>query len=207
MASLSADNLACVKRDRVLFEGLSLRLQPGQILQIAGVNGAGKTSLLRILAGLSMPESGRVCWNDSPIDDDPCGFHQSLIYIGHKPGVNRLCSAQQNLEQWCRIHEVAHEQHILPVIDRLGLVGLEDLPAGQLSAGQQRRIALARLWLKSAPLWVLDEPFTALDRNAIALVERRMQQHLEHGGMIAVTSHQPLSLSHSLERLELEYQL
>ncbi|MBN7826327.1 cytochrome c biogenesis heme-transporting ATPase CcmA [Bowmanella dokdonensis] len=207
MSQLCVNNLACIKRDRLLFDAVCFSLQAGDILHLQGPNGAGKTSLLRILVGLSEPQSGSVQWHGAPISQDRAAYHRQLIYFGHKPGVNLALSARENLRYWCDLQGVAQPLDIYSLLDSLGLVGLEDLPASQLSAGQQRRIGLARLWLKSARLWVLDEPFTALDRHAVTLLKQRMQMHLGEGGMIVLTSHQSLEWAGQLKTLHLEYRI
>jgi heme exporter protein A len=207
LSCLSVNNLCCIKRDRVLFERLDFRLQEQQALHIQGPNGAGKTSLLRILVGLAEPDSGEVLWQQQKISGSSREFSTELVYCGHKYAVNHSLSAAENLSYWCRMQNLDTHKDIFGVLDELGLVGLEHLPAGQLSAGQQRRIALARLWLKPAKLWVLDEPFTALDTTAIELLSRKMERHLAHQGMIVLTSHQALELAHPVRTLQLEYRL
>ncbi|ALS99041.1 hypothetical protein AT746_12720 [Lacimicrobium alkaliphilum] len=207
MSCLSVNNLCCIKRDRVLFERLNFRLQEQQALHVQGPNGAGKTSLLRILVGLAQADSGEVLWQQQKISESTRDFSSQLVYCGHKYAVNHSLSAAENLSFWCRMQNLGTHKDIFAVLDELGLVGLEHLPAGQLSAGQQRRIGLARLWLKPAKLWVLDEPFTALDTSAIELLSRKMEQHLAYHGMIVLTSHQSLELNHPVRSLQLEYRL
>lgn len=206
MSGLRISGLTCVKRDRVLFEALNFQLMPGELLYLRGPNGAGKTSLLRIITGLSEPESGEVCYEGSPIASS-CSFLSALIYLGHKAGLNGALSAMDNLKFWLAQHGVkVAPERIYAALETLGLVGLEDIPVRMLSAGQQRRVALSRLWLKPAKIWVLDEPFTALDIVGIAWLERQFKQHVDNGGMIITTSHQPLSENagkHST--LDLEY--
>lgn len=209
MAGLAANNLTCIKRDRVLFTELSFTLVPGQLIYLRGPNGAGKTSLLRILTGLSAPESGDLTLNDEPLERVRDRFNQQLIYIGHKAGVNGVLTAMENLRFWCAQHGapfLANEAY--RVLELLGLVGLEDVPVRLLSAGQQRRVALSRLWLKKATYWILDEPFTALDTDGIELLEMQMCQHVAGGGAIITTSHQPLSRkAGAVDELLLEYRL
>lgn len=207
LSCLSVNNLCCIKRDRVLFERLSFRVQGQQALHVQGPNGAGKTSLLRILVGLAQPDSGEVLWQQQKVCDGVREFSSELVYCGHKYAVNHSLSAAENLSYWCRMQNLSTSENVYAVLDELGLVGLENLPAGQLSAGQQRRIALARLWLKPARLWVLDEPFTALDSSAIELLSRKMEHHLQQQGMIVLTSHQALTLDHPVRTLQLEYRL
>lgn len=202
---LDANNITCCKSDRVLFQHLDLSLDVGDILHLQGPNGAGKTSLLRILVGLSQPQDGQVTFDGLPItqSDD---FARQLIYIGHKPALNPALTAIENLTHWARMHGVNVQQDIWQVLSNLGLAGLEDIPVSQLSAGQQRRVALARLWIKPAKLWVLDEPFTALDVSAIKLLQHKMQQHAEQGGAVILTSHQAVDMNYSIRVHVMEYQ-
>jgi heme exporter protein A len=206
---LKACELTCVKRDRVLFENVSLAVNAGELLYVRGPNGAGKTSLLRILTGLSTPESGTILFNGQDIADSSFSYLSTLLYLGHKSGTNGSLSALDNLTFWLAQHQVkCEESQLLEVLTRIGLVGLEDVPVRFLSAGQQRRVALARLWLKPADVWILDEPFTALDVKGIALLEGRMKSHVERGGVVITTSHQPLSEAageHSVFDLEYRF--
>lgn len=209
MAGLAADNLTCIKRDRVLFTDLSFCLSPGQLIYLRGPNGAGKTSLLRILTGLSAPESGQLMLNEEALDKVRDRFNQQLIYVGHKAGINGALTAMENLRFWCAQHSTDFiAQQAYDVLARLGLVGLEDVPVRMLSAGQQRRVALSRLWLKQATYWILDEPFTALDTDGIELLETHMREHVANQGAIITTSHQPLSKQAGpFTELVLEYRL
>jgi heme exporter protein A len=206
---LKACELTCVKRDRVLFENVSLAVSAGELLYVRGPNGAGKTSLLRILTGLSTPESGTVLFNGEDIADSSFSYLSTLLYLGHKSGTNGSLSALDNLTFWLAQHQVkCEESQLFDALMRVGLVGLEDVPVRFLSAGQQRRVALARLWLKPADVWILDEPFTALDVKGIALLEGRMKSHVERGGVVITTSHQPLSEAagpHSVFDLEYRF--
>lgn len=207
LSLLSVNNLSCIKRDRILFDELGFVLQPGELLHVQGPNGAGKTSLLRLLVGLSQPQSGEICWQGENIRQIPSQYQRQLCYFGHKLGVNLALSALDNLHFWCQMQGIKADADLYPLLETLGLVGLEELPAGQLSAGQQRRIALARFWLKSCPLWVLDEPFTALDRQAVQMLKSRMQAHLQGQGIIVMTSHQSLDFPTPVRELHLEYRL
>ncbi|MBT1062685.1 cytochrome c biogenesis heme-transporting ATPase CcmA [Bowmanella sp. Y26] len=207
MSLLSVNKLSCVKRDRILFEELGFSMQAGELLHVQGPNGAGKTSLLRLLVGLSLPDSGSIQWRGEDIRRTPGQYQSELCYFGHKLGVNLALNAIDNLRFWCRMQGLPANQDLYPLLETLGLVGLEELPAGQLSAGQQRRIALARFWLKSCPLWVLDEPFTALDKQAVALLKSRLAEHLQSQGLIIMTSHQSLDFPLPVRELHLEYRL
>jgi heme exporter protein A len=191
----------------LLFEKVNMSVAAGELLYIKGPNGAGKTSLLRILVGLSEPASGAVCFAGMALSQVRENFNRQLVYFGHKAGLNQSLSALENLHFWCQQHRVANNPvQLHALLDTLGLVGLEEIAVGNLSAGQQRRVALARLWLKTqATLWVLDEPFTALDVQGISLLKQRISEHLQHKGAIIMTSHQTLDLACVTHELELEY--
>ena len=189
-----------------MFEGLSFELHQGQIVQLEGQNGAGKTSLLRILAGFVRAESGKVLWQGQDIAKDNLQFASDTLYIGHKTGVNGQLTAVENLAFWLETHGLETQQDLHDVLAQLGLVGLEDVPVRLLSAGQQRRVALARLWLNKATLWMLDEPFTAVDKKGVVLLQQQFKKHLAQGGAIILTSHQDLTEHFpELSRLVLEY--
>lgn len=202
---LSAAELSCVKQDRVLFEQLSLQLKPGELLQIKGKNGAGKSSLLRILAGLARPDEGELCYLGKPLAHFSADYAANLCFIGHQSGIHEQLTALENLQFW----RAAADLNItddLALLASLGLAGLEDIPCKMLSAGQQRRVSLARLWTTPAQLWILDEPFTALDQSAIANLQQHFIQHLSRGGAIILTTHQALTLQyHALTALEIHY--
>lgn len=186
---LHANQLTCVYEERVLFESLSFTVEPGEVVQIAGENGSGKTSLLRLLTGLTQPESGYVCWQGERLSRVRDTFHQQMLWIGHKPGVKASLTADENLRLFYpRSTLEAREAALLAI----GLAGFEDLPLYQLSAGQQRRSALARLWLSDAALWILDEPLAALDVAAIETLTHRLEKYVQRGGSVILTTHQPL---------------
>lgn len=207
MPLLTAQDLMSIKRDRVLFEALDFTLQENQIIHLKGPNGAGKTSLMRILAGLSSPTEGQVFIKGVPVSEDESHFHKRSLYVGHKSGLSTNMSGIENTWFWCNQHGVdVTQSEIMSKLGMIGLSGLEDLPVAHLSAGQQRRVALLRLWLKTeAKLWFLDEPFTALDVQGIALIEKKMHEHVEAGGSVVVTSHQPLNEHAMKTEFELEY--
>lgn len=189
-----------------MFEDLSFELHQGQIVQLEGQNGAGKTSLLRILAGFVRAESGKVLWQGQDIAKDNLQFASDTLYIGHKTGVNGQLTAVENLAFWLETHGLETQQDLHDVLAQLGLVGLEDVPVRLLSAGQQRRVALARLWLNKATLWMLDEPFTAVDKKGVVLLQQQFKKHLAQGGAIILTSHQDLTEHFpELSRLVMEY--
>lgn len=186
---LHAEQLTCIYDDRVLFQALTLRVHHGELLQVSGDNGSGKTSLLRLLCGLARPESGVVNWQGEPLTSVREAFHQQLLWSGHKPGVKAALTADENLRFFFPQTSLQAREEALAA---MGLAGYEDVVLSQLSAGQQRRVALTRLWLTSATLWILDEPFTALDAATVERLTRRLEQHVLAGGSVILTTHQPL---------------
>lgn len=179
-ALLSTHDLSLGRGDRVLVSGLSLTLLPGSVLHLKGRNGAGKTSLLEVLAGLRSPVSGRV--------DRPDG---GLHWLGHKNALNPDLSVIENLRFWCALQGIEGAA-IAQAIDRLGLSRLRHRPARTLSAGQKRRAALARLLAVPRKLWLLDEPLSALDAEGLLRFAEIIDEHLAKNGAALVTSHQPL---------------
>jgi heme exporter protein A len=188
---LKVDALACQRGGRRLFENLSFMVGPGELVHVQGVNGSGKTSLLRILTGLSMPDVGEVRWMELDIRQSRDSYVAQLLYLGHHPAVKDDLSVEENLQVSSRLAGVdPTAADIGNALEATGLKNRAKLPARVLSQGQRRRLALARLWLDRRTLWVLDEPFTALDVHAARLLEQRMEQHLSEGGMVVLTSHQ-----------------
>lgn len=204
---LSLVDISCARGDRILFSGANLDLQPGQALYVTGSNGAGKTSLLRLLSGLATPEHGEVCWNGEPIRRLREEFARHLLFLGHAAALKDELSATENLVISAAIsgRHVSSEQAIT-ALRVFGLKGREDLPTRVLSAGQRRRVNLARLLLPEPPkLWVLDEPFTALDVKAIDQLSRILGRHLISGGMIVYTTHLEVSFpGGEVRRLSIE---
>jgi heme exporter protein A len=209
LAVLSVTNLSVIKRDRLLFENLNFAVEQGELLYVKGQNGAGKTSMLRVLAGLVNADCGEVYFFQQNIQDCRENYNQHLVYFGHKLGINQTLSAVENLQYWCKQHQITiSNDTILDTLAQLNLVGLEDLPVANLSAGQQRRVALARFWFKQdAKLWILDEPFTAIDTQGIDLLSKQITRFLSGGGAVVMTSHQPLRLDYPTDELTLEYRI
>jgi heme exporter protein A len=191
---LEARGLSCVRNERTLFGDLSFSVGSGQVLQVEGPNGSGKTSLLRILCGLSLPESGVVHWDGAPIQDVRSEYGQALAYVGHRHGVKGELTAIENLAFGYALTGGQPALRPSEAMARLGLEGLEDVPCRSLSEGQRRRAGLARLLVGQYHLWILDEPFTALDRAGIAAMETLVREHTARGGMVVLTTHQNLHL-------------
>jgi len=187
-----AVNLSCVRDERPLFSDLSFTIEPGDMVQIEGQNGAGKTSLLRILAGLSSPDSGEVRWKGENTCRQRDLFHQDLLFLGHQPGIKSVLTAYENLAFYQSVDGKVDSEALYQALENVGLLGYEDVTVAQMSAGQQRRVALARLWLTRAPLWILDEPLTAIDKQGVATLIELFEMHAGRGGMVVLTTHQDL---------------
>lgn len=189
---LQAISLSMERGGRQLFANLSFAVSPGEVVQIEGANGAGKTSLLRILAGLAeYGFSGRV------------RRPYSLLYLGHQPGVKALLSPRENLS-WHVSGAGSHsQQEIEAALAAVRLYGYEDVPCNTLSAGQLRRVNLARLYLPAPDLWLLDEPFTAIDRSGVMDLQTRIGQHAEAGGAVILTSHQRITMEQKVRTINL----
>ncbi len=209
-AALGADNtleiveLACVRGDHLVFDGLTFTVPPGGIVQLVGANGSGKTSLLRILSGLASPYSGKVRWRGVDIHQHLHTWHQNISVTGHLAGVSFALTARENLEIALALVGNAPRGGIDDALSAVGLAERIDMPAGRLSAGQRQRLALARLALSSAPVWLLDEPLTALDHDGKRLVEQLLDTHTRRGGLAVLATHQSLDPRHlNLRSVEL----
>jgi heme exporter protein A len=199
---LSADSLFCERDDRVLFENLNFELRQGQVLQIKGSNGSGKTTLLRNLCGLNAGYEGEVCWYGKSIGECQEEFFSSLVYIGHRVGVNKVLTPLENLRWSCSLQQVVSDAELLDALAKVGLRGFEESQCFTLSAGQQQRVSLSKLFLSQAKLWVLDEPFTTLDVAGVKQLEALLKAHADNGGGVLVTTHHNLTVS-DLQVLEL----
>jgi heme exporter protein A len=187
---LEAAGLECERGGRILFRGLSFALHPGELLRVAGANGSGKTSLLRILCGLLTPTAGEVRWNGSPVQSLKEEYSKQLLYLGHAPAVKDDLTAAENLSISCWLAGMRPgEEAVRAALARFGLSG-KDVPVKKLSQGQRRRAALARLCLSESALWLLDEPFAALDAEGVSLLNTFSRDHMARGGAVVLTTHQ-----------------
>lgn len=186
-------DLSCERADRILFENLSLSIEPGQLLEISGPNGSGKSTLLRVVCGLAQAYSGAITWRGKNLRDCWHQFQHDCLFIGHAAGIKRNLTAWENL-RWSSALKGAFSSQLAELaFEQLELQGYEHQPCYTLSAGQQRRVALARLYTVAARLWILDEPFTALDKAGIDKLQQLFQRHLQAGGAILVATHQAIS--------------
>lgn len=193
---LSVSSLECVRGDRCLFKDIGFDLQAGELLHLHGHNGSGKTTLLRTLSGLVMPENGEIRWDGEKITELGEEFTQHVVYIGHKNAIKDDLSGLENLMISSVLdgYPVA-ENFAWDALESIGLRGFEDLPTKVLSQGQKRRVALSRLLVTRAKLWILDEPFVALDKAAVELLEDVIRKHIANGGMVILTTHQDVALT------------
>jgi len=193
---LEARQLECTRGERRLFRDLSFRLGRGQLLRVDGANGSGKTSLLRIMCGLRAPSAGALRWGGRPVAGERQIKSRNLVFIGHLNALKDDLTALENLQVAAALAGMSAESgRMLAGLDRFGVAHCAELPAKVLSQGQRRRVALARLALSpEVPLWILDEPFSALDVGAVAELERLLSAHLASGGMVVLTTHQEVQV-------------
>jgi heme exporter protein A len=196
---LQGSDLSCVRDDRVLFEELCFELNSGQVLLLEGENGSGKTSLLRILCGFREPDAGQVLWCGNAINDSQ--YYDDMAYVGHLDGVKKELTVLENLKVSLALGQ-SGEYSIAQALAKVQLADFDDALVQTLSAGQKRRLSLARLLITHNTLWILDEPFTSLDKQGISLIESLMTEHCNKGGMIILTSHHDIALpSVDLQRI------
>ena len=202
--SLIFDNLGFERDERYLFRNLAFRANTGDLIQVVGPNGSGKTSLLRVVVGLLRAEEGTIVWGEDGAD--PSSLPHSLLYLGHETGVNYALTALENLRWYfglngSKAHSLTNIEEpemtddvLIQALNAVGLLGYADVVCHEMSAGQRRRVALARLFISAAPIWILDEPFTAIDIAGVARLEQQLQAHCARGGIVFFTTHQASSL-------------
>lgn len=199
---LKVNKLTVLRGDRCLFEGLSFRVSSGELLLLEGENGSGKTSLLKALAGILEAESGDIRWNGRDIREIRQAYCESLVWMAHRVGLKSDLTLVENLRfETCLRASSAHR--IDAVLEQLELTRLVRLPLRALSAGQQRRVALARMLISSVPLWLMDEPFTNLDRSGRKLVKKLVAGHVKKGGLCVLAAHEDVKVDVPTQRVEL----
>jgi heme exporter protein A len=203
--TLEVKKLQCIRGDRELFTDLSFQLEASQLMMLEGQNGSGKTTLLRTLCGLYLQEQGEVLWEGVPIKKQDEDYRKQLLYLGHLNGIKAELTALENLRiNSALAGEKPSTDILMEALDTIGLYAFEDFPTSQLSQGQKRRVALARLLISKAKLWILDEPFVALDVDAVELLQSIVAKHVDDGGMVILTTHQEVPLtSGKIKRLSL----
>ena len=202
-AKLSATDLTLIRGERCLFTGVGFALESGQLLLLEGQNGSGKTSLLNAMVGMLEFEMGEIFWGGEPIRVVRQEFFQSLVWMAHRVGFKADLTLVENLRFEASLRPTS-KMGLDSVCERLGLTRLRKLPMRSLSAGQQRRVALARMLLADATLWLMDEPFTNLDRQGRAIVEEIIAEHLSRGGMCVIAAHQDVNVAAPIERVLLQ---
>lgn len=189
--AIKASTLSCIRGENTLFSELELSVNNRDCLHVTGPNGSGKTSLLRIIAGLNTPDSGHVTWNGKNISSNP-SFFQQCGYIAHKDGLKNELTSIENLRYYQQLDNKVNEESLDDALDKMGLLSRADLITQKLSFGQRRRLAFARLLISEFPIWILDEPFTGIDAKGLALIELLCVKHLQKQGLIIMTHHQSL---------------
>ncbi len=192
---LTLKQLQCSRQDNILFTNLSVALTAGTVLLVEGANGSGKTTLLKTLAGLIRDYQGEIFWRQQCIHAKISDYSSERLHIGHTPGIKDGLTVIENIKLSLSLGRAKQHSDIQRTMQSLGVEHLQHKPAKQLSAGQRRRVALTRLELLDAKLWLLDEPFAALDSVAIKTIETLILQHAQHGGIVVLTSHQAVNLT------------
>jgi len=201
-AKLSANDLTLIRGESCLFQGLEFALNPGELLILEGQNGSGKTSLMRAIAGMLSLETGEIFWNGEPVSRQRQEFHGSLVWLAHRTGLKGDLTLVENLRfEGCLRRQAKVDK--AAIYERLAISRLKRLPLRSLSAGQQRRVALARMLMADVPLWLMDEPFTNLDREGRQLVMDLTEEHLAKGGMCVMAAHQDVEINATIRKVRL----
>ncbi len=190
-SGIEGRGLVCVRGERTVFAGVDFAVAPGGALKLTGPNGSGKSSLLRLVAGLLRPAAGMISWDGAAVDDDADAHRARLRFVGHLDAVKPALTVAENLAFWAGLLGGGHEANktVDQALERLGIGNLANVPAQLLSAGQRRRLALARIVAAPAPLWLLDEPTVTLDEESVATVESLIADHRAAGGLVVVATH------------------
>ncbi len=193
---LQGSDLVCIRGDRRLFKGLNFSLEAGGLMQVSGPNGSGKTSLLRMLCGLTAPAQGEIRWCGKAIRSVGEAYYRAITYLGHLSGAKDDLTVIENLRISSALAGVEiDEKNAREALQHIGLGGREMLPVKVLSQGQKKRVALSRLLICNTPLWILDEPLAALDIHAIKLIKELLEGHLRQGGLVVMTTHQEIDIA------------
>lgn len=194
MSKFSVNNLECSRRDNILFQELNFSLEDGGLLQINGVNGSGKSSLLQICVGLIQASEGEIIWNGEDIMESRYQFQAEMTYFGHTNGVKAGLTALENMKVMHALSGSKANIDYSLILEHIGLSGLEDVLLSRMSAGQKRRVGLSRIFMSSSKLWLLDEPFNALDKNGKKIIEQLIVKHCTDGGMVIFATHQTMEI-------------
>ena len=194
MPKFNIKNLECIRRDNILFQSLNFCVEDGGLLQIDGVNGCGKSSLLQMCAGLIQATEGEITWNGENITACRYQFQSDISYFGHSNGVKAALTAQENMNVMHALSGSTLKIDYALILKQIGLAGMEDVLLSRMSAGQKRRIGLTRLFMANSKLWLLDEPFNALDRYGKVILEQLIVKHCSDGGMVIFATHQPMEI-------------
>ncbi len=201
---LTVNKLFCERDERILFQNLDFSVTEGEVWQIQGSNGSGKTTLLRILCGLNDEFDGEVSWRGVEQSKARQDFNRNAFYLGHSPAINKTLTAKENLSWFCASRDLSNTNQIKWALNSFNLYDYEDMPCYLMSAGQQRRVSLARMLLSQARLWILDEPFTALDRQGVKELESLLGEHAREGGSIILTTHHSLQMDVPVKTVDLD---
>jgi len=201
MTSFSGEKLTCIRGERTVFTNLNFSINEGEVLYLIGPNGSGKSTLLRLMAGLLNPVNGVLTWNDKDIRDDEGLFKSRIHYVGHQDSIKTALTVEENLRFWAEINsDIKEKSTVQEALEQFSLDNLSTLPARFLSAGQRKRLNLARICATWAPLWLLDEPSNSLDSDSVNALTAAISTHQKKGGIVAIASHENLDVhSNSLD--------
>jgi heme exporter protein A len=194
VATFTVNNLQCIRRDNILFQELNFRLEDGGLLQIDGVNGSGKSSLLQMCIGLIQASEGSVTWNGENITTSRYQFQSDMTYFGHTNGVKAGLTTLENMKVMHALSGSKNKIDYSLILDQIGLSNMEDVLLSRMSAGQKRRVGLTRIFMATSKLWLLDEPFNALDKNGKQIIEQLIVNHCKAGGMVIFATHQTMEI-------------